>query len=138
MEITGKINVLYVDDELNNINSFRATFRKEYNVFTALSGPIGLEILREHVIHIIITDQRMPDMTGVEFLVEFFQCLLGLAAHHGKIGNPAQQRTQKNTQHTNAVRLAVINSGFKCRRRAGAQTPYLAIDIQRMRHTVNR
>jgi response regulator RpfG family c-di-GMP phosphodiesterase len=70
MEITDKINVLYVDDELNNINSFRATFRKEYNVFTALSGPIGLEILKEHIIHIIITDQRMPDMTGVEFLVE--------------------------------------------------------------------
>ncbi|CAN5510266.1 hypothetical protein BH10BAC3_BH10BAC3_26470 [soil metagenome] len=70
MEIGEKINVLYVDDELNNINSFRATFRKDYNVFTALSGIVGLEILKEHTIHIIITDQRMPDMTGVEFLVE--------------------------------------------------------------------
>ena len=70
METAGKINVLYVDDELNNINSFRATFRKDYNVFTALSGIVGLEILKEHTIHIIITDQRMPDMTGVEFLVE--------------------------------------------------------------------
>jgi len=70
MEIGEKINVLYVDDELNNINSFRAPFRKDYNVFTALSGIVGLEILKEHTIHIIITDQRMPDMTGVEFLVE--------------------------------------------------------------------
>jgi response regulator RpfG family c-di-GMP phosphodiesterase len=67
---TGKINVLYVDDEVNNINSFKATFRKDYNVFTALSGPLGLQILKDHTIHVIITDQRMPDMTGVEFLVE--------------------------------------------------------------------
>ena len=70
MEMSEKINVLYVDDELNNINSFRAAFRKDYNVFTALSGIVGLEILKENIIHIIITDQRMPDMTGVEFLVE--------------------------------------------------------------------
>ena len=67
---TGKINVLYVDDEVNNINSFKATFRKDYNVFTAISGPSGLQILKDHIIHVIITDQRMPDMTGVEFLVE--------------------------------------------------------------------
>ena len=73
MEIPDKINVLYVDDELNNINSFRAAFRKDYNVFTALSGVGGLEILKQHIIHIIITDQRMPDMTGVEFLVEFLK-----------------------------------------------------------------
>lgn len=70
MEIAEKISILYVDDEVNNINSFKATFRKDYNVFTALSGMVGLEILRNHVIHVIITDQRMPEMTGVEFLVE--------------------------------------------------------------------
>jgi response regulator RpfG family c-di-GMP phosphodiesterase len=70
METADKINILYVDDEVNNINSFKATFRKDYNVFTALSGIIGLEILQNQVIHIIITDQRMPEMTGVEFLVE--------------------------------------------------------------------
>jgi response regulator RpfG family c-di-GMP phosphodiesterase len=68
--MSEKINVLYVDDELNNINSFKATFRKDYAVFTALSGPAGLQILKNNIIHVIITDQRMPDMTGVEFLVE--------------------------------------------------------------------
>lgn len=70
MDNADKINVLYVDDEVNNINSFKATFRKDYNVFTALSGLAGLEILKKQVIHIIITDQRMPEMTGVDFLVE--------------------------------------------------------------------
>lgn len=68
--MSEKINVLYVDDEVNNINSFKATFRKDFNVFTALSGQEGLEILDNHLVNVIITDQRMPGMTGVEFLVE--------------------------------------------------------------------
>jgi response regulator RpfG family c-di-GMP phosphodiesterase len=65
-----KFNVLYVDDELNNINSFKATFRRDFNVFIASSGKEGLEILQKNSIPVIITDQRMPEMTGVEFLVE--------------------------------------------------------------------
>lgn len=70
MSNQNKINVLYVDDELNNLNSFTASFRREFNVFTAGSGFEGLEILRQNEIHVIITDQRMPGMTGVDFLVE--------------------------------------------------------------------
>jgi response regulator RpfG family c-di-GMP phosphodiesterase len=64
-----KINILYVDDEENNLFSFKATFRLKYNVFTAISGNDAIAILREHPeIEIIITDQKMPNMTGVEFL----------------------------------------------------------------------
>jgi signal transduction histidine kinase len=63
-----KIKVLYVDDEENNLVAFRANFRKIYNVFTADSGKKGLELLKENPVEIIISDQRMPDMTGVEFL----------------------------------------------------------------------
>jgi len=63
-----KITVLYVDDEENNLFSFKATFRIKYNVYTALSGDEALKILDEKKVHIIITDQRMPEMTGVEFL----------------------------------------------------------------------
>jgi len=63
-----KIAILYVDDEENNLVSFKATFRLKYNVYTALSGQEALKILEEHTIHVIITDQRMPNMTGVEFL----------------------------------------------------------------------
>jgi response regulator RpfG family c-di-GMP phosphodiesterase len=65
-----KIAVLYVDDEVNNLNSFKATFRRDYKVFTASSGKDGLDILRANPVHVIITDQRMPEMTGVEFLEE--------------------------------------------------------------------
>lgn len=63
-----KINVLYVDDEENNLISFKANFRIKYQVETAISGNEALEILKNKNIDIIITDQRMPNMTGVEFL----------------------------------------------------------------------
>lgn len=64
----NKISILYVDDELNNLISFKAVFRIKYNVFTAISGEEAIKILRNNLINIIITDQRMPHMTGVEFL----------------------------------------------------------------------
>jgi response regulator RpfG family c-di-GMP phosphodiesterase len=64
----SKITILYVDDEENNLFSFKATFRIKYNVLTAISGDEALNTLAEKPIHIIITDQRMPGMTGVEFL----------------------------------------------------------------------
>ncbi|MBN1251220.1 MAG: response regulator, partial [Bacteroidales bacterium] len=44
------------------------TFRREYNIFTAISAKEGLKILDNENIDIILSDQRMPEMTGVEFL----------------------------------------------------------------------
>jgi response regulator RpfG family c-di-GMP phosphodiesterase len=66
--LQNKIAILYVDDEENNLFSFKATFRLKYRVLTALSGDDALKILAANKVHIIITDQRMPEMTGVEFL----------------------------------------------------------------------
>jgi response regulator RpfG family c-di-GMP phosphodiesterase len=65
-----KIGILYVDDEINNLHSFKATFRNSYDIITALSAEEGKKILKENSkdVQIIITDQRMPGMTGVEFL----------------------------------------------------------------------
>ncbi|WP_316794632.1 response regulator [Pedobacter frigoris] len=62
------INVLYVDDEVHNLNSFKAGFRRLFNIFVAESAAEGRKILESEDIQVIITDQRMPVMTGIEFL----------------------------------------------------------------------
>jgi PAS domain S-box-containing protein len=64
----SKIRILYVDDEVNNLISFKANFRTLYEVFAAESAEEGMQILKEQEIHIIITDQRMPHITGIQFL----------------------------------------------------------------------
>lgn len=63
-----KVKVLYVDDEPNNLSSFKATFRRDFQIYLAESGEEGLQVLRDNHIDVIVTDQRMPNMTGVEFL----------------------------------------------------------------------
>jgi two-component system, sensor histidine kinase and response regulator len=61
------INILYIDDEKNNLNVFKAQFRSNFNIYLAESAQEGLKILKEIDIHVIITDQRMPGITGVQF-----------------------------------------------------------------------
>ncbi|EAZ80747.1 response regulator [Algoriphagus machipongonensis] len=63
-----KIKILYVDDEENNLHAFKATFRRDYKIFLAVSAVEGREILEKESVDLIITDQRMPEETGVEFL----------------------------------------------------------------------
>lgn len=63
-----KIKILYIDDEVNNLAAFKANFRKLYDIYTAESAEDGRKILESVDIEIILTDQRMPNMTGVEFL----------------------------------------------------------------------
>jgi len=60
------INVLYIDDEQHNLTAFKASFRRNFNVFIADSAARGLEIIQENDIHVILSDQRMPNMTGIE------------------------------------------------------------------------
>jgi DNA-binding NtrC family response regulator len=63
-----QIGVLYVDDEVNNLNSFKAAFRRYFNIYTAQSAKEGRKLLESEEIGVIITDQRMPGETGIEFL----------------------------------------------------------------------
>ncbi|WP_207428843.1 ATP-binding protein [Pedobacter sp. SYSU D00535] len=66
-----KIKVLYIDDELNNLVGFKASFRFSYHVYTAINTTEAVEILSaQQDIRIIFCDQRMPDKTGVEFFEE--------------------------------------------------------------------
>jgi EAL domain-containing protein (putative c-di-GMP-specific phosphodiesterase class I)/CheY-like chemotaxis protein len=62
-------SLLLVDDEVNIVSSLKRLFRREgYEIYTAYSGQEGLDILQNKQIDVIISDQRMPNMTGVEFL----------------------------------------------------------------------
>ncbi len=60
--------LLVIDDELANLQKLQRTFVGEYVVHAAQSGEEALELLRNHPIDAIITDQKMPNMTGIEFL----------------------------------------------------------------------
>jgi DNA-binding NtrC family response regulator len=66
----SKIQVLYLDDEWHNLIGFYAYFRteKNYEVHICQTVDEGLALLNEKEINIIVADQRMPDITGVEFL----------------------------------------------------------------------
>jgi len=67
-QILPPFNILYVDDEARNLQTFHSSFRRHYPIFVAQSGEEGLEIMRREHISLVISDQRMPGMTGVEFL----------------------------------------------------------------------
>lgn len=60
--------ILLVDDEPANLRILERLFRAEYNVVTAKSGGEALELLGQHDIALIVSDQRMPVMTGIDFL----------------------------------------------------------------------
>jgi DNA-binding NtrC family response regulator len=65
---TSKHPILVVDDEKEILFSLRGLLRQEFDLYTAESGTEALDIMHRHVIHVIMTDQRMPEMTGVELL----------------------------------------------------------------------
>lgn len=61
-----KRDILYVDDEPSNLIVFEAAFEEQFNVVTRGSAEEALEFLRTHPVPVVVADQRMPDMTGVE------------------------------------------------------------------------
>ena len=64
-----KLKILVVDDEPDNLDLLYRTFHRDYKVLRAESGPAALEILaKEGEVAVIISDQRMPKMSGTEFL----------------------------------------------------------------------
>lgn len=63
--------VLCVDDEVNILQSLKRLLRKEeFDLLTASSGREGLEVLEKNEVHLVMSDQRMPEMNGTEFLAE--------------------------------------------------------------------
>ena len=60
--------ILYVDDEPENLRIFELTFQSEFEILTAADASAGLEVLNQRPVALVLSDHRMPGMTGVEFL----------------------------------------------------------------------
>ena len=65
-----KKTVLFVDDEIRVLNSLEASFEDDYNVIVAYSPQKAIEILKERKVHILVSDQRMPEMLGYQLLAQ--------------------------------------------------------------------
>jgi len=66
--VEAKFKVLCVDDEPDIVSTLRRAFRKDYDVVTATSGLEGIELIKAQPFDLIISDQRMPEVTGDEVL----------------------------------------------------------------------
>jgi len=68
--MTEKARILFVDDEKRVLNSMRGLFRREYELFLTCEGAEAVRIAAENDVDVIVADQRMPGMTGVEVLAK--------------------------------------------------------------------
>ncbi len=68
----NKHNLLFVDDEEDIISALYDTFADDYNIFKTTDPKEALEIAKKEDIALVISDQRMPDMTGSELLAEIY------------------------------------------------------------------
>ena len=68
MADSKKHSILLVDDEPDVLFSLKGLLRHEFELHTAESGEEAIEILKQHAVHVIMTDQRMPGMSGVELM----------------------------------------------------------------------
>ncbi len=66
--MTEKARILFVDDEKRVLNSMRGLFRREYDLFLTSEGAEAVRMAAENEIDVIVADQRMPGMTGIEVL----------------------------------------------------------------------
>ena len=64
----ARTTLLFVDDERRVLTSMSATFRRDYRVFVADNGVEALAIIERDKVDVVISDQRMPGMSGVELL----------------------------------------------------------------------
>ncbi len=70
MTPSQKPTVLFVDDEVQIVNLLKIIFRGDYEVFSATSGQAALDIVQSRKVDVIVSDQRMPGMTGTELLAK--------------------------------------------------------------------
>lgn len=68
MTVRTPLSVLVVDDEQRSLETLRRTLEDHFTVFTATCADEGQAVMARECVHIVVSDQRMPGTTGVEFL----------------------------------------------------------------------
>ena len=71
-------SLLLVDDDEENLQALRRTFRSAYNLFFTTDPREALKIIADNVIHVVVSDQRMPGLTGIELLQQASQIRPGV------------------------------------------------------------
>lgn len=125
---SARRRVLIVDDEVQNLDTFRRVWRRQYEIETATSGAAGLELLADREFDVVLTDYGMPGMNGSAF-VEVAQKTQAVAivmitgyadtpevrhleevgALFSVVGKPWDRKTiidviERASQHTQAIR----------------------------------
>lgn len=103
MEQAEKPKVLYLDDDVENLKSFAANFRKHFTVLTSSDPEEAMKLISDEGIQVAITDQNMPAMSGVEFLEK-------LAEDH-----PDVQRVLLTGQVNPDAMIEAVNRGKVCK-----------------------
>lgn len=67
---TGRMSLIYLDDEEINLILFKEMFKKDFDIYTTTSPHEAIDYVQQNEVDFILTDQLMPIMTGVEFLME--------------------------------------------------------------------
>ena len=68
-----KGSVLLIDDEINVLHALRRQLKRDFNVHIASTAEEGFAILHDNTIDVVISDQRMPNVPGNEFLAKVHQ-----------------------------------------------------------------
>jgi len=63
-----KEKILYIDDEIINLELFEINFKKEFEIFVTESPSEGLLIVQNNAISVVITDYKMPEINGYELI----------------------------------------------------------------------
>lgn len=85
-----KAVVLYIDDEFLNLSAFEILFKNKFIVFATHSPKKAIEIIKTNKVDVVIADQKMPVMTGVELLkklIEIDNTILRII-HSGYVDDP--------------------------------------------------
>jgi signal transduction histidine kinase len=137
----NRLNILLVDDEINVLRSLKRILREEgYNIITAQSGPDALEIMHRQPVELIVSDQRMVPMTGIEFLLQARE--LAPDAIRILLTGYSDVATAENAiNHAEIYRFLTKpwnDSDFKSTIRQGLNKYRLELDNRRLYHQVEQ